>query len=95
MNNSARTIITGSTGIAIIAFTAVSAAVAGFAAPATVIGVGAFVVWGLIEIAMVDYVPHAAGNLRLPVRPAPVRARRPIMPALVEFRSPRVVRQVA
>ena len=64
MKSSLKPILSGLAGIALLAFTTASAAFAGFGASSTLLGVGAFVLWGLWEIARVDYVPRTLRSSR-------------------------------
>jgi hypothetical protein len=97
MKNTAHSIISTATGIGLAAFTVISFFTAGLAAPATVLGFSFLAVYGLCEMAFIDYTPLRVSGARRPaLAPAPKPAvRRTIIPAIVEFEHSEPVRRAA
>ena len=86
MNTTFRSILSGSAGIAIIALTSASIVAAGFDAASSLLGVGAFVLWGLLEIASLGDAPRSLVRPRPAVVKAAASANaRVSIPAIVEF----------
>jgi hypothetical protein len=92
MKTTAHSIISSATGFGLAAFTVISFLTAGIAAPATVLGFSFLAVYGLCEMAFIDYTPLHRTHLSV-VRPA--YAGRVIVPAIVEFEKASVSRRAA
>jgi hypothetical protein len=87
MKTTAHTIISSATGFGLAAFTIASFAIAGIAAPATVLGFSFLAVYGICEMAFIDYTPlrrSRAAAVRNSNESAPA-VRRVVVPAIVEF----------
>jgi hypothetical protein len=97
MKNTAHSIISTATGLGLAAFTVISFFTAGIAAPATVLGFSFLAVYGLCEMAFIDYTPLRVGGVRrLALAPAPkATVSRPIVPAIVEFEHTEPARRAA
>jgi len=85
MNTTFRSILSGSAGIAIIALSSVSIVTAGFDAASSLLGVGAFVLWGLLEIASLSDAPRALARPRPVVAKAAAARATVRTPAIVEY----------
>jgi hypothetical protein len=88
MKTTAHSIISSAAGFGLAAFTIVSFLTAGIAAPATVLGFSFLAVYGLCEMAFIDYTPLRVAR----VAAAPVvntraiaATRHVVVPAIVEF----------
>lgn len=77
MKSITHTLLSSAAGFGLAAFTLVSFALGGFAAPETAMGFSFLVVYGLCEMAFIDYTPlrASAGGRRT-------------VPSLARFRAP-------
>lgn len=94
MKTTAHTILSSATGFGLAALTIASFAVAGIAAPATVLGLSSLAVYALFEMACIEYTP-VRRSVRTPVVSVRTSPRRAVVPAIVEFASSGTSRRAA
>lgn len=90
MKTTAHTIISTATGLGLAVFTIASFLIAGPAAPATLLGFSFLAVYGMSEMAMIEYTPLGARRpaRRNPGQATPRAAGHTTVPAIVEFERP-------
>lgn len=98
MKTSFRSILSAVTGLGLAAFTFISAFTVGVDAPATVLAFSLLTVFGLVEIAILSYMPRRLLARPRALQPLRVTQARPIrvrVPALIEVPASAYTRRAA